>query len=105
MRSAYFAWALVFDVGSAYFPSAHYSHAANIAKGPAMPPNGKALDRRDALGSVFTALTAGAISVAGVAGMPQVAFASKDCFSDCKSNCVRNAPKSEDYCKQRCAES
>lgn len=55
------------------------------------------LPRREMLARVAAGLSATAVSIPN-------ALASKDCFTDCQSNCVRNAPGSTAYCKQTCDE-
>ena len=93
---------VVRSVALAYMPSGgHFHLAARITEIVATSHPEIATGRRSALRSVFASLGAGTLGFSGIIGTPQRASAVKDCFLDCKSNCLRNAPKSGDYCVQR----
>ena len=103
MNRIFIAWVLVVcGVAFAYVPSGeHFRLAARSTGIATVPHHENAISRRNAVQSIFTTLGAGALGVAGITSAPQKASAVKDCFLDCKSNCLRNAPKSGDYCVQR----
>ena len=78
--------------GAAFNGGCRASHK-NVPKAPA------SVSRKVALGELLAPLC---FSV--VAGAPGKAFALKDCFEDCLSNCNRVAPKSKAYCTSTCEE-
>lgn len=90
------------SVALAYMPSGeHFKLVGRSTETTTVSHYMNAIDRRIAFKSAVTSLGAGTLGIAGMIGAPQKASAVKDCFLDCKSNCLRNAPKSGDYCVQR----